>query len=211
MFHSILEHKPNEARSAETQYLVQWQGGQKTWESERHFFDKTPIEQYFARIGKPAQSVIAPRQRVLLIGDAEVGKSSLIRRLDNRPFTSCYQRTGFYAMYDLSSVVPNVDIIEVPGSEYSRCLAPQAFQTVDRIVLMLSLDDAHTLYSYHGWMQKFQHLQKPVFILVNKTDLDDEPRSVIYSMLSLHSVHKPWRYISAKTDSQETLIKAVFG
>jgi GTPase SAR1 family protein len=140
---------------------------------------------------------------MLLLGNSGVGKTTFIRRLSDYPFSPAYQPTGFYAM---SAISPVLDVIEMPGSELYRTFPSDAFRGVDRVVVMLSLDDAETLYTYSRWIQKVQHLDKPVLLLVNKSDLDAEPQTTIFTLMSLRAESNPWRFVSSRTDSKDHLL-----
>jgi small GTP-binding protein len=146
--------------------------------------------------------------RILLLGNSEVGKSTLINRLSGRPLPTAYRPTTFYAVS--ATLDSEVDIIEVPGAEMHRTLPLEALASVDRIVVMLAMDDAETLYTHTQWIQNFQHLRKPIRLLVNKSDLDAEPQTTVFTLMSLHNAGEhPWEFISCWSDTRERLMQAL--
>lgn len=201
---NILRHKPSGAPTATTVYLFGHSTRDAVWKSASEIPNPNLIRDYFQKL--PLQLQPNTRTRILLLGNAGVGKSSLIRRLSDRELQAHYQPTDFYAA---SSVTSHLDIIEMPGSELHRLLPLQCFSFVDRIVVMLAMDDAETLYTYAQWIIKFQHLGKPVRLLVNKSDLDADPQTTVFTLMSLHDVQNPWRFVSCLTDTKERLLHAL--
>jgi GTPase SAR1 family protein len=135
--------------------------------------------------------------RVLLVGDSEVGKTSLIRRLADRPLHQTYTPTGYFA---IETVTSELEVIEVPGSERDRVFSPRAFADVDRIVIMLAMDDIRSVYTLHDWVEQYRRYQKPISVLVNKVDtLPTSERINGYG----------WRFISTTMDSKEILFNAL--
>lgn len=133
--------------------------------------------------------------RVLLLGDCEVGKTSLIRRLTDRLVHPEYRPTEYYA---IETITPELEIIEIPGSERNRAFSRQAFADVDRIVIMLAMDDIQSLYTVREWVDQYRRYAKPMTIVVNKRDT--------FPMAERVNEYG-WQFISTQQDSKEILFK----
>jgi GTPase SAR1 family protein len=209
MIETILHHKQS---ADQILYLVKRKNRpykEATWEPAGAIGNRVLIRDYLCCLPLTPPTRNLPhtdRIRVLLLGNPEVGKTTLIRRLCERPFSRVYEPTGFYAV---SAITSWLDIIEIPGTEIHRTLPLETFSYVDRIVVLLAMDDAETLYTYTKWIHKFQHLNKPVKLIVNKSDMDAEPQTTVVTMMSLRAAHDPWTFVSCLTDSAESLTRAI--
>jgi small GTP-binding protein len=150
--------------------------------------------------------------KVLLVGEASVGKSSLIRRLLLEEFDEQYQAT---VGVDLSAAVINVDedkqviltLVDLGGQKDFTDLRTYYYKDAHYAVLVYDISEIETYDSLQSWydgmqmaLQRHEKDALPGKLVGNKADLD-AVREVSYEKAKEYALSLGWEYVetSAKT------------
>ena len=123
-----------------------------------------------------------PKISIIVIGDAAIGKTSLLRNLDKREFVDNHLKTIAvdYIMTEYHNeeddrTVP-VKIWDTAGQEKFRNITYQFFRQADGIILGFDITNEKSFKAVNTWVQsiyKVKDQSTPVVIFANKIDLED--------------------------------------
>ena len=166
--------------------------------------------------------VTVPVYKVLLVGEANVGKSSLIRRLIMDDFDEQYCAT---VGVDLSAVAINIDpvtpviltVIDLGGQSEFSSLRTQYYKGAHYVVLVYDMSKRDSFENLHFWYEGLmEHLSAergtslPGVVFANKADLKDV-RDVTSAEGRIYadSLSWPYRETSAKSglNVQESFVE----
>ena len=121
--------------------------------------------------------------RIILVGDSNVGKTSLINRFMGNDFQENYQCTinvdfKIKTITFSSSIAAELKIWDTCGQERYRAMTRQYFKDALGIVLVFDISDLNSFKNLSFWMKEIKNYSnsniKPQIILVaNKIDLKD--------------------------------------
>ncbi len=109
--------------------------------------------------------------KVILIGDAGVGKSSFVKTLLNIPFNERYNPTLGFECHQITINNYNFNIYDTAGQERYGGLREGYFINSDFAIIMLS-DSKRNLKSYEDEIKKYCG-NIPTIILFNKCELNN--------------------------------------
>lgn len=130
--------------------------------------------------------------KVILLGDANVGKSSIIDRLKNNPFNYNKQPTLTLEHYNLiikiNTFVLRMQIWDTAGQEKFDSITSTYYKSTDIAIFVYSIDDQKSFNRIPGWIKELEDKytnndkkkdnedeQFMVKILIgNKSDLEEE-------------------------------------
>jgi len=162
------------------------------------------------------------KSKVCLVGEAAVGKTSLIRRYVLDEFDDSYLTTMGAKVSKKEMVFPTTDgetvqvdmtIWDIMGEKGFRDLVRDAFFTGSRgILAVCDLTRASTLRELDDWVQSVFSVvgEVPVVYAVNKVDLRDEAMMLFGEReirQAIRAFDAPYFYTSAKTGES---VEAVF-
>ena len=152
------------------------------------------------------------RWKLCIIGDEEVGKTSIIRQFVTHQYNQDYHPTiGMnLSVYSLSLVVGQealeiqFSLWDLAGQQSFQPFYGQFFQGVAAVIIVFDLTRVTTLTQIARWVQmvdKFRISHELVVVLGNKVDLiSDRPRSTSQILAALEPFHLRQYYeTSAKT------------
>ena len=124
--------------------------------------------------------------KMIVIGDAGVGKSCLTNRASKNKYTSDYSPTvGF----ELLTFTTNIDnkIIKLPiwdtcGQEVYRSLITNFYRNASLAMLVYAINSRESFLHINQWLKEVRiqsHPDVKIILIGNKKDLDDE-RTVTY-------------------------------
>jgi Ras-related protein Rab-8A len=138
--------------------------------------------------------------RLLMVGDSNAGKTSLVLRFDSNVFTSRFSTTIGVDYRDKKLLLPlsptpssstspgsvpvRLQIWDTAGQERFRSLTSNFFGRADGFMLTYSLSDRHSFQQIKGWITDIRERAPPgvsVILIGNKADLRDEERCVTYA------------------------------
>ena len=120
---------------------------------------------------------------LIMLGDAAIGKTSLLRRVDKREFVPSHLKTiavdvittEYHNEEDDKTV--QVKIWDTAGQEKFKHITYQFYRQADGIILGFDLTSEKTFKSISNWVQsiyKVKDEHTPVVIVGNKVDLEDQ-------------------------------------
>jgi small GTP-binding protein len=137
--------------------------------------------------------------KIIVLGEAGVGKTSVIGRFVNGTFDDTYKATvGFAAQardIQVGSETYRLDVWDTVGSERFRSVAPNYYRGSDGCVLVYDVTQPKTIEALGYWYDEFSSVVNtgfeaavPVLILGNKADLPHDD-SAIRAALFLKETH----------------------
>lgn len=124
-------------------------------------------------------------RRVVMIGDASVGKTAIIASLFDEPFETHYQETigaAFHTYSQDSHPRISLQIWDTAGQEKYKALGPVYYRSASAAVLVYDLSKEETFQGLDDWLRCFRDVvgyRVPIFIIGNKIDLFDEDPELV--------------------------------
>lgn len=116
--------------------------------------------------------------KILLLGDAYVGKTSLRRKFMGNAFNNNYMMTLgadiSVKMVEFADKLVKLQIWDVAGQENFILLRKHFYKNTSALFLVFDLTDSQTLQNIRQWVIEFGNNQKdilPVILIGNKSDL----------------------------------------
>lgn len=148
--------------------------------------------------------------KVVLLGDSNVGKTSIVTRLTKDCFYETNESTIGSAFSTIRIPVPEenmmvIDIWDTSGQERYRALAPMYYRNADAIIIVVELENIETLKSIAYWLKELRHSGSTIsndriFIVINKCDLSQNPPSVLNDRECYHTSAKTGQGITELFD-----------
>ena len=125
---------------------------------------------------------------LMLLGDSQVGKSSLLLRLTGNQFNDSQLTTvgkeSYIMQVNLHGYDLKMKIWDTAGQERFKSMSVQVIKTSDAVVLVYSISDRKSFDALDKWLLKISEAsdisKKPIIIIGNKSDLDEDKRQVSY-------------------------------
>jgi small GTP-binding protein len=120
------------------------------------------------------------RFKVVLIGDAEVGKTSLLRRLISGDFQTKLENTvgANHYQYRVHAHGEDIDLAiwDTAGQEQFSSLVPFYSRGAQACILVVSVVDLESCRNATVWKQRLSEstVLPPIIVAINKTDLCDD-------------------------------------
>ncbi|KAI5108661.1 ras-dva small GTPase [Silurus meridionalis] len=118
--------------------------------------------------------------RLVFMGAAGVGKTSLIRRFLNESFETKHKRTVeelHRKEYEFSGVKVSVEILDTSGSYSFPAMRKLSIRNGDAFALVYSIDNAESLETVKNLRDEILELKEdkftPIVVVGNKSDLDE--------------------------------------
>lgn len=119
----------------------------------------------------------APRNKIVMLGDAGVGKTAYVRRLTENTFSEDISPTigAAYTEYNYSykGKKEKIQIWDTAGSELFRSMAPIYGRNAFGAVIMYDITNKNSFQSILEWQDLLQE-DIPILVLGNKSDLKEE-------------------------------------
>ena len=117
---------------------------------------------------------------MMLLGDGEVGKSSLILRITGNKFDETILSTIGKGSYSYEIVLHGyklkMKIWETAGQERFKSMSLKAVKNVDGLLLVYSIANRESFNNLEAWLSQLNDVtdlkKKPVVIIGNKKDLE---------------------------------------
>jgi small GTP-binding protein len=122
-----------------------------------------------------------PVYRVVMIGESQTGKTSIVSCLSGNPITNPASTVGASLTQRISvrcEFAPNgvlMNIWDTAGQEKYRSLAPMYYKNADAAMAVFDLTNEESLTRLNDWIQLFFDIvpMGTVFVLGNKSDLTE--------------------------------------
>jgi len=138
--------------------------------------------------------MVQPRIHLIVLGDAAVGKTSLLRRLDKREFVPNHLKTIAvdYILTEYQNEEDDkriqVKIWDTAGQEKFKNITYQFYRQADGIIVAFDKTNLKTFQSVSIWIQsiyKVKDTDTPVIIVGNKVDLEEQIKVTQDAAMSL--------------------------
>jgi len=121
--------------------------------------------------------------RVVLIGNAYVGKTALIMKFINKTISGQYEETVGAAFHTFQATIDgesiSVQVWDTAGQEKYRSLGPVYYRNASAAILVYDITDRQSFIDINGWIEHFRSTvgdHPPIFLVGNKIDLDSNSK-----------------------------------
>ena len=145
---------------------------------------------------------------LMLLGDGQVGKTSLILRLTGNEFNDSQLTTvgkeSYIQQVTLHGYELKMKIWDTAGQERFKSMSVQVIKNSDAVILVYSIDNIISFKALDQWLGKLNETtdisKKPIIIVGNKADLENN-RQISYEEGKTYAESKGYRFYetSAKT------------
>lgn len=144
--------------------------------------------------------------RVVLIGNAQVGKTSIVRRLINKEFGENYIETVGAAFFSYTYTFENQTILlqiwDTAGQEKYQSLGPIYYRNSAAAIVVFDHTDIESFHDLSNWINAFHGSASDsakIYIVGNKNDLEDH--QVTSSQAQQYAEENKYEFfsVSAKT------------
>eukprot|EP01100_Stratorugosa_tubuloviscum_P001133 TRINITY_DN1252_c0_g1_i4.p1 TRINITY_DN1252_c0_g1~~TRINITY_DN1252_c0_g1_i4.p1 ORF type:complete len:198 (+),score=78.01 TRINITY_DN1252_c0_g1_i4:157-750(+) len=124
---------------------------------------------------------INPRYKIVFIGDASVGKTSLFHRFATGTFTTDYKATLGADQKTISARVQDqavsFEIWDTAGQERFRAMTTSCYRNSSGFIIVYDISNKQTLANLEGWVNELKAYhcdQLPIILVGNKVDHENK-------------------------------------
>ena len=151
---------------------------------------------------------------LMLLGDGQVGKTSLILKLTGNEFNDSQLTTVGKESYIYQTKLHGYDlkmkIWDTAGQERFKSMSVQVIKNSDAVILVYAINDKNTFNALDTWISKLNDTmdisKKPIIILGNKSDLNE--REVSYEEGKKYAESKGYNFYETSAKSGEHVEEA---
>ena len=146
---------------------------------------------------------------LMLLGDGQVGKTSLILRLTGNEFNDSQLTTvgkeSYIQQVNLQGYELKMKIWDTAGQERFKSMSVQVIKNSDAVILVYAINDVNSFKALDQWLSKINETtdisKKPIIIVGNKCDVEDGERQVTIEEGENYAKNKGYHFYetSAKT------------
>ena len=146
---------------------------------------------------------------LMLLGDGQVGKTSLILRLTGNEFNDSQLTTvgkeSYIQQVNLHGYDLKMKIWDTAGQERFKSMSVQVIKNSDAVILVYAINDVNSFKALDQWLSKLNETtdisKKPIIIVGNKCDVEDGERQVTIEEGKNYAENKGYHFYetSAKT------------
>ena len=152
---------------------------------------------------------------LMLLGDSQVGKSSLLLRLTGNQFNDSQLTTvgkeSYIMQVNLHGYELKMKIWDTAGQERFKSMSVQVIKTSDAVVLVYAINDRNSFNALDRWLLKISEAsdisKKPIIVIGNKSDLDDK-RQVSYEEGKNFAKNKGYNFYETSAKTGENINEA---
>ena len=123
---------------------------------------------------------------LMLLGDGQVGKTSLILRLTGNEFNDSQLTTvgkeSYIQQVTLHGYELKMKIWDTAGQERFKSMSVQVIKNSDAVILVYAINDLLSFKALDQWLSKLNETvditKKPIIIVGNKCDIEDSQRQI---------------------------------
>jgi len=146
---------------------------------------------------------------LMLLGDGEVGKTSMILNLTGNEFNDTQLTTVGKESYIYQTKIKGYDlkmkIWDTAGQERFKSMSVQVIKNSDAVILVYAINNKTSFLALDTWLSKINDLvnleKKPIIIVGNKCDIEENLREVGFEEGKEYAENKGYKFFetSAKT------------
>jgi len=151
---------------------------------------------------------------LMLLGDGQVGKTSLILKLTGNEFNDSQLTTVGKESYIYQAKLHGYDlkmkIWDTAGQERFKSMSVQVIKNSDAVILVYAINDKNTFGALDTWISKLNDTmdisKKPIILVGNKSDLDE--RQVSYEEGKKYAESKGFNFYETSAKTGENVEEA---
>ena len=151
---------------------------------------------------------------LMLLGDGQVGKTSLILKLTGNEFNDSQLTTVGKESYIYQAKLHGYDlkmkICDTAGQERFKSMSVQVIKNSDAVILVYAINDKNTFGALDTWISKLNDTmdisKKPIILVGNKSDLDE--RQVSYEEGKKYAESKGFNFYETSAKTGENVEEA---
>ena len=151
---------------------------------------------------------------LMLLGDSQVGKSSLLLRLTGNQFNDSQLTTvgkeSYIYQVNLHGYNLKMKIWDTAGQERFKSMSIQVIKNSDAVILVYAINDINSFNSLDMWLSKLNDAtdlsKKPIIIVGNKSDVND--RKITYEEGKKYAESKGYNFYETSAKSGDHIEEA---
>ena len=151
---------------------------------------------------------------LMLLGDGQVGKTSLILKLTGNIFNDSQLTTvgkeSYIYQVNLHGYNLKMKIWDTAGQERFKSMSIQVIKNSDAVILVYAINDINSFNSLDMWLSKLNDAtdlsKKPIIIVGNKSDVND--RKITYEEGKKYAESKGYNFYETSAKSGEHVEEA---
>ena len=153
---------------------------------------------------------------LMLLGDGQVGKTSLISRLTGNTFKESQLATvgkeSYIYQINMHGYDLKMKIWDTAGQERFKSMSVQAIKASEGVILVYAINNLNSFKSLDTWIVKLNQTtdisKKPIIIIGNKNDLEESERKITYEEGKKYAESKGYHFYEASAKSGEKINEA---
>ena len=140
----------------------------------------------FKKVGKTIDKQIKKMFQILMLGDCEVGKTSIIKRILNDEFSELYNKTNSFEFswnnFEIDNEIYTLQIWDITGKENFNLISENFYKKCNCAFFVYSIDNKNSLINLKERLKVFRNYSSPntlLFLVGNKSD-NNEKRETSY-------------------------------
>ena len=151
---------------------------------------------------------------LMLLGDGQVGKTSLILKLTGNIFNDSQLTTvgkeSYIYQVNLHGYNLKMKIWDTAGQERFKSMSIQVIKNSDAVILVYAINDINSFNSLDMWLSKLNDAtdlsKKPIIIVGNKSDVKD--RKITYEEGKKYAESKGYNFYETSAKSGDHIEEA---
>ena len=153
---------------------------------------------------------------LMLLGDGQVGKTSLILRLTGNEFNDSQLTTvgkeSYIYQVNLHGYQLKMKIWDTAGQERFKSMSVQVIKNSDAVILVYAIDERNSFIALDQWLSKLNDTidisKKPIIIIGNKSDIENEKRVVTYEEGKKYAEDKGYHFYETSAKNNVNIEEA---
>ena len=153
---------------------------------------------------------------LMLLGDGQVGKTSLILRLTGNEFNDSQLTTvgkeSYIYQVTLHGYELKMKIWDTAGQERFKSMSVQVIKNSDAVILVYAIDDRNSFNALDQWLNKLNDTidisKKPIMIIGNKSDVENEKRKITYEEGKKYAEEKGYHFYETSAKNNLNITEA---
>ena len=153
---------------------------------------------------------------LMLLGDGQVGKTSLILRLTGNEFNDSQLTTvgkeSYIQQVNLHGNELKMKIWDTAGQERFKSMSVQVIKNSDAVILVYAINDLTSFKALDNWLNKLNETtdisKKPIIIVGNKCDIEESERKVSIEEGENYAKNKGYHFYETSAKSGHNINEA---